>query len=577
MKNIITILIVLLSPFFMFGQSTTLSGGAVITVGNDNISLTTYPSFQTGDISLTGSGTKIQLYGSTVIASTITLNSAAQIKLENNSRTGSNLKGSYLDLTNGNDNISNIDNWGPITMNAGTDLRIFTFCKVNAGVISTNNTTSDITVFSYLPGDGSLICKGTSTKGIIKRKVKGGEWNQIAPSVEGVLSGDYIQSNDTWFLKYNESTGTEGDWEYIIVENEDVKPGEGRSVYKASDKVLTFEGTIRTTDLANSAAGFQLNFTDVNHGYNLIGNPFTSALLWDGSADWGIYHLSNAIWIWDGSQYISSPGGLTSHNIALGQGFFVRATDVNPAIILPASKRVHVADTYAKKNKNSGRNYLTINANNNDKKDVAYIYFDAMGSDDYEDGYDAYKMIGSDDAPQLYTVQNGVDYTYNFLATLSSGDDKIVSLNYIPGLDGDQKISLDFSNLTNTEVFLEDLITGETYNMNDNPEYSFKGSKSDRKDRFVLHFTRETLSDVNEAISNIKIFTVGNILNITSSNKAINNEGTVTIYDISGRQVIMRNISASKNVQIPVNITKGTYIVKVDKGEFTKVEKIQIN
>ncbi|MCK5906014.1 MAG: hypothetical protein KAG37_00405, partial [Flavobacteriales bacterium] len=377
------------------------------------------------------------------------------------------------------------------------------------------------------------------------------------PPVYNVESGDFNKDGDNWLVKFNETTGAYGGadgngWEYITSLTESVNLGEGLSVYRGAYETLEFKEKIHTIDLAIS-----LDWTDTSHGYNLIGNPFTSALLWDGTADWALTKVNNSIWIWDGTQYLSSPGGLTNHNIALGQAFFVRANDAGASITLPASKRNHNTSTFSKKNKNSGRNYVIINADNNGNKDVAYVYFDATGTEGYDDGYDATKMIGSNDAPQLYTVQSGMDLTYNFLPTLDSSSDKIIPLNYIPGTSGNQKLSFDLTNLVGMNIFIEDLITSDIQNLASNNVYNFTGSKDDRKDRFSLRFSAKgSLSDVDEVVSEINVFSTGNVINIKSTNKAVVQSGTVYIYDISGREILRKEIGDTKIIQIPISSAK---------------------
>ncbi|MCK5788765.1 MAG: hypothetical protein KAH32_07190, partial [Chlamydiia bacterium] len=324
MKNIYKVFILLLLPFIGFGQTLTLGKGAKVVIGNNNE--TSGASFTTGDIDLTG-GT-------------------------------------------------------------GTNFRIFDLSKVTAGTIINAASNARLDIFTDADGAGSLICSG-NPKARVRVLTKKSRWSQISPPVEGIVSGDFDQAlKDSWLVWFDESAGAHngaaGDgWEYITSLTDPVNPGEGRSFYRGGDKTHIFKGKIRTTNLDNSPTSFQLNYTDSDHGYNLIGNPFTSALLWDGT--WTSTNLSNVIWIWNGSQYGASPGSLTNHNIALGQAFFVRATAAGATLTIPAAKRNHGASLFQKKDKNNGRNYVIINADNNGNKDVAYVYFDATGTEGYDD------------------------------------------------------------------------------------------------------------------------------------------------------------------------------------------------
>ena len=529
--------------------------------------------------------------GGFFVANNLTVDGGGSINIEN----GGELivQGGLL---SGNTSLI-INNGGSITVSGQlTCTTKFDQMKVSGDFTINTTGTVDLTKLDKQPS-GTLLIKsdGTSTGSLIfdgvssndpeatvERYVKYGRWNMVSPSTTDVTAYNFYDAsgNSSWLTVFDEATGTDGStagtgWSFLTNLNTAINVAQGYCYWPTiADETVSFSGNLRYTDTTLS-----LNFTDSDHGYNLIGNPFSSALEWDSS--WTKTNVESSIWIWNGTQYEALPSELTNHDIAVGQGFFVRAEGSSPSITVPEGKRVHNNTSFLKNSRvitDNDFNYLIINALNNQYNDRAFIYFDENGTDAYDDGYDATKMFGSADAPQIYLKEGYKKQTYDFLPDIQDNDSRTVPLGYIPGADGNQILSFDLSNFKNIDVVLEDLQTGNNQNILENNVYEFDGSKDDDPARFLLHFTRGStgVADV-QTENNVNIYSYSNNIYVQLSADITNERGQIFVYDITGRELLTSYIQKGETLKrITLNNHSGYVVVKVVVGPVVKTSKVFI-
>lgn len=457
-------------------------------------------------------------------------------------------------------------------------------------VYGDTDNSGDFLIKSESSGSGSFIPKNTVTGNIkVQRYVTGGRWNMITPVTSNVTAGtlmDTDPSTDSWLTYFVESDGAQGDtagagWYYIVPPSTPLDVGKGYCYWPTNNETPEFEGNVNSSDFPYTT----LSYSGPNYGFNLVGNPYTSALTWDTlGVKWNLNNVDNTIWIYDGStgNYNSYPSGVAQYNIALGQGFFVRATGNNPSMTAPETGRNHGSSSFVKGdkgNRREGFNYLAVKALNNGSEDNVYIYFDDNGTDDYDPGFDALKMFGSSAAPQLF-AQEEKSQSYDFLPNLNEGDSRTVNLNYIPGATGQQKLIFDLGNFHDIDVVLEDTKTGTLQNINENNVYEFTGSKADNPARFLLHFSRNItgINDNNHSENNsIKIYSYANNVYVKSNVKN-NNKAQVNIYDLTGKKLLSSTVNNGETIKkLTLPDYRGYVVVRVIKGPTVKTEKVFVH
>jgi hypothetical protein len=169
---------------------------------------------------------------------------------------------------------------------------------------------------------------------------------------------------------------------------------------------------------------FGITYTDTGDdtadGYNLIGNPYPCTVDWD--AGWSKTRVSNVIAIrdnltgvfryWDGTI-----GGIPNGEIAIGQGFWIRATDNTPILRITESSKVLAPDQSAEFFREAlPTDYMTLSLTDGKIKDKAYVKVNNSSTNALDD-WDAPKM--DNEIFDLYTTADNIPLAINSLNNIS--------------------------------------------------------------------------------------------------------------------------------------------------------------
>jgi autotransporter-associated beta strand protein len=312
--------------------------------------------------------------------------------------------------------------------------------------------------------------------------------------------------------------------------------------------------------------------TDISPGWNLLGNPFPSAIDWDlvskGSGmDGALYYYDNGPPRY--RYYVALTGGIGnalnggSRYIPAMQGFMVHAkTTGTKTITMDNGDRVHQGmDTYYK-NAQLTDNVLNISVEGNNSRDDARVCFYDQATTNFDGDFDAYKIFSySTSIPELYSVTP--DNTNVSINTLPlSQMYGTVQLGFIPGTAGNFTFTADgISNFPPTMyIKLEDKKTGTIQKLNDNPSYAFTSSTTDNTDRFVLHFQDATSVDDVTGTSDYSVYVDGGIINVLALKPS---SGLVKVSDMAGREVATASMIPNRTTRIDMHGQSGIYIVSV--------------
>jgi hypothetical protein len=217
-----------------------------------------------------------------------------------------------------------------------------------------------------------------------------------------------------------------------------------------------------------------------NAGWNLVGNPYASAIQWNNLAsDWTRTGVSTAIAVPDNATgtlvqrtYDSQTGlgTLTGGIIAPGQAFWVQTTGAATMTVHERAKRTNTSTFY--REGDSQLNSITIRLSNGTTEDVGYVILGENFSDAYEPETDGLKYKN-----QVLNVStrssNNVNLVFNKLS--NSFCEKTVALvleDVTPGT-----YTLAFDNIENLvgvgAVALTDHFTNTTVAITNSTPYSF--------------------------------------------------------------------------------------------------------
>jgi hypothetical protein len=319
-----------------------------------------------------------------------------------------------------------------------------------------------------------------------------------------------------------------------------------------------------------NAGAFNAAVSYSNNHYNLIPNPYPSAIDWVASEGWTKTNLSNVIWIWsvvggNYASYIQQVGTLSgSRYIPVGQAFFVNTIGESPVLAMNDNVRVHNSQPFYK-NDEQIPDLLRITADANNYKDEVVVRFteNATTSADYD--YDAWKIYGLEGAPQLYTLaSNNEKLSINSLPYLETA--YTVPLNF--ELKVEKPITFTFSSIESFDqsvsIYLKDELANQTIDLRSHPVYTFNHSLGNATNRFKLIFggaigIEEPNVDVN------KMWVSGNTLYINAP-ELVKQQSLIEVFNAAGQRLVAKNLVLDEITNFDLTM-EGFVVVKLTSGQ----------
>ena len=376
----------------------------------------------------------------------------------------------------------------------------------------------------------------------------------------------------------------------------------------------------RGNNTGSGAGAGSTNYTAIDDNWNLLGNPYPSAISADAflTQNAGLLTAESApiegtIYLWDstglpsggsgtdpfygdylynyqGSNYISynitgpNPSGFGG-SIAAGQGFFVLMADVGPN-----TQNVEFNNGMRGTGDLANNDFLRQSQSASTSIERHRIWLDIINSNNkatsllvgYIEGatngmdrlYDGVEM--NDTGLKFYSFADGINLSISGKA-LPFDITETIPLGFEVASNGTFTIAINkldgLFETTNQAIYLEDLLTNTIHDLRANP-YVFTTVSGTHNDRFLLRYTNETLGiDNPEFNSGLNIISYNNEIKVTSTNNPIN---TIEVYDILGRSIANYNDVNMSDFKFNLsNMSNGTFIVKATlyNGQ-QKVKKI---
>ena len=268
-------------------------------------------------------------------------------------------------------------------------------------------------------------------------------------------------------------------------------PGKGYNYWDNANNTFTFSGRLNTSNVS-----VPITYAGIPalHGFNLLGNPFSSGLNWDDIIN-GVYfaypaNTSKSIYFTRDNvecSYIAGvgiPGDVTGI-IPPMQGFFTKTYTSGNTITLPAAARTNgnIHPRY------KGSNIIPLVRLNlksdSTHSDETVVRFDELAKSILDNDFDAMKMFISATRTQIYSKGGTTNFAINGLPF----PDTFVEIPLTISLTKDTIYSLSATQLQGLDyyyVILKDLTTGVETNLKTSPNISFAGTTGTSNDRFVL-------------------------------------------------------------------------------------------
>ena len=353
--------------------------------------------------------------------------------------------------------------------------------------------------------------------------------NQNPSSVTNMTANTYD------LFRFNQNA--EMEWQNYKTHNNDAQnpfnalaSGQGYLYANSGNVTLTFVGTPYSGDGVVNLEYSTTNPDSRIHGWNLIGNPFgTTATI--GATPF--YKMNGTH-----TEIIAA----ADDNIDPMEGIFVRATGSGQSVTFT---------TGGSKGGERNSDNLIINLERNNSTGSNSTIIDrAIVS--FDEGYTLEKFQIDENNTKLYIPQNGEDYAIAF--SDRTGE---LPLHFIAKETGKYTITVETNDRASLHgIQLIDRFEDVIINLNENNKYTFIGSPSDNRDRFVIRFENSEDSE-----NSIFAYQSGNDI-------IVNGEGELQMFDVMGRLVSKQQINGVETVRKPSQ--SGVYIFRLN-GKSQKI------
>lgn len=359
-----------------------------------------------------------------------------------------------------------------------------------SSVSDTEVTFAGITAFSqFMIGIDSLEQEITGNEG----------WRMLSSPVSGISYGELLDT--LWTQGFTGADHNEGisnvytwdeenqQFESIVNASDVLEVGRGVLVYVFDDQNYDdtpdgFPKTIRVDSIQNSGTiSPNLTYTEGvsdSVGWNLLGNPYGSAIDWDASTGWTKTNVDGSFYVWNASagEYQShngSIGTLPNALIAPWQGFWVKATASSPALSLTDDVRSSGGALLKKQPVPQ----LRFTISDEQRSSSAIVMLNKYSTLE-KDSLDAYKLkpLNSEYLSLFTKLKNGTPLDINSLPA-DLAEPIFIDMDYHFFVNQSERHSVllewDIANFpSDWEFELTDNQTGKTIQLNKTLNYEFK-------------------------------------------------------------------------------------------------------
>jgi len=441
--------------------------------------------------------------------------------------------------------------------------------------------------------EGSFIDNGFSGPGTVKvnRALSGNRWWYVGSPMTNATAGSFgtlspTPNTGTRLFYWNEPTNA-----YV-----NITDGSAALVPLKGYSYKNFTGANMATFTGNLNSGWigsdnNLSFTPggANTGYNLVCNPFPSAINWGSPAhpatgitrtgiDSTIWYRANSTY----STYNSTSGTGTGtpvgqQYIPAMQAFWVHVSDAasgHGTLKIGNGARVHNSQPFYKSTGESNVFRLFVSRDTL-KDDIAVGFYEQAQAG--FDPFDSEKRFNDAGYPHLFTLTSDNHVVViNGQPVLQNQDSLTIPLGF--GTDVEGVFTMEATNMNEFDpglsVILFDKQGGVRQSLREHSAYTFQsGVAAPNTDRFSLIFSKKGTGETELADqSPVHVFSSRNMLYVDVQTSGT---GRVGLYNMLGQEILNQAVENGLN-QIAVNCLMGVYIAKISIGQRVITRKLVI-
>lgn len=485
-----------------------------------------------------------------------------------------------------------------LTVNAGATLSVNPRSRVTVeGLTSING---NLTLVSGTSSTASFIDNGIAQAGnvTVERRLGDRTWQYLGLPVASVLRGTFFSKN---FYYYDESqadawnttefNNSQAGW--INPMNGDLVANYGQLrgyAYLYTPSTLKFTGLLNTGVKSQALSYTNTGLGDEYDGWNLLCNPYPSAVDWDlvdkSDIEGAIYYYSDqTAGIPNTSNYatyisdpfpVSTNGGVAE--VPQMQGFFVKALNTANGQLFgfDNSVRVHPTRNVYKTQYNYPYSAMfRIMVEKDSITDEAVVRCFEGATPGHDALYDGYKVFSESElVPQIYTLDAaGNRHAINSLPDVE--DNAVIPVGIDVRTDGDYTITLEPEALNSSRpVWFVDQQTNISLDASAHLIYRVNLAKGSYKDRFFLKFGEEVNSVPEARTDAVRIYAVQKdiFVQLPASSELT---GQIEVFDLTGRLLKSEHITDQLSV-VRLEAASGIYVVKVQNNNQLRTERVYV-
>lgn len=351
----------------------------------------------------------------------------------------------------------------------------------------------------------------------------------------------------------------------------------------------TFTGELNTGDIAIPVYYSDSSTSPGQFGYNIVGNPYPSAIDWFAFKADNASILSGTMYVWrqqalgginHASSYIALnslgtvPYEAANEFIGSAQGFVVK-TNATSNVVFKNSHRVSNNQQFFRNSNDSnrralGNSWLKLEGTTN--KSTILIGFNSNATTAFDNDYDGI-FIGGTDPLQLFSLNGTEKLLINGQPELTAPNDTSIPLGIKAAVTGNYTISIEEEFIGPEYLIkLEDTQATTITDLRIS-DYTFAVNSTDEDtSRFIIHYEYDTTLGITNVLDekDFKIFFDNDEqLNIiVEGGKQL--PESFDIYDMSGKLLFTDMYSSLTNTQ---NIASGIYLIRLNYKNLGTVSK----
>jgi len=371
-------------------------------------------------------------------------------------------------------------------------------------------------------------------------------------------SGNYNQGSATTNFSNDASPVFEDTLGYLIA-------------YKG-DSIKEFSGALNLSDI--SISGLTNTSGNTNSGWHLIGNPFTSALIWNNGTAWNLSDIDGTAKVWNETN-ASYSDIYAGNKIPSMQGFMIHVStsgSTSGSLTVDADSRSHSNKAWYKADSVNNRIELVVYDINGKTAQESVVRVIEDATKGFDTQYDSHFLPGY--APKFYSVtEDGKAVSTNTLPYIE--ENSVIPFVFIKNASADFYIKAEGINnlIPSKQVYLTDLKTNHTQLLNSEPIYYFTSEEGDIEERFELHFGPVGINDNISINNDINIFARDNQIEIRSKMPLT---GVVMVYNVTGQLILKTAVNNQSSASINTGNFKGIAIVSVVDNKQVYNQKVLI-